>query len=113
MEEKGTVWGKKMVQWVSKSKKVLIINNNTNNSCVYKNNSCVYNSNTRSFYVRSMKVYSDESMKVKASRRVMETLIKLWWEDVSLNIYIKSLEKFMKTIETVSISSKPTEEKGI
>lgn len=61
--------------------------------------------------VRSMKVYSDESTKVKASRRVMETLIKLWWEYVSLNIYVKSLEKFMKRIETVSISSKPTEYK--
>lgn len=62
--------------------------------------------------VGSMKVYSDESMKVKASRRVMETLIKLWWECVSLNIYVKSLEKSMKRIETVSISSKPIEEKG-
>ena len=62
--------------------------------------------------VRSMKVYSDESMKVKASRRVMETLIKIWWEYVSLNIYVKSLEKSIKRIETVSISSKPIEEKG-
>ena len=51
--------------------------------------------------------------KLKLPGRVMETLIKLWWEDVSLNIDIKSLEKFMKRIETVSISSKPTEEKGI
>ena len=65
------------------------------------------------FSVRSMKVYSDESMKVRASRRVMETLIKLWWEDVSLNIHVKSLEKFMKRIETVSISSKPTGKNGI
>ena len=64
----------------------MIINNNTNNSCVYKQGITAILDHSN---IRSMDVYSDESMKVKASwRRMMETLIKLWWENVSLNIYI-------------------------
>lgn len=57
MKEEAKVW-KNSVKRVSKSKQVLIIDNNTNNSCAYKQSIIPIPDNSN---IGSMETYSDES----------------------------------------------------